>query len=391
VARVCTDEGSVGLGEIASSHCVARHRGGQVGRWAHGAPPWLCDRKKKGSQSVTETAVRVNVDFDAPGKQFGFLQIPRSTNRSAWANHVVPIVCIAHGPGPTALIMGGNHGDEYVGQIAALNLAASTRPEDVHGRIIIIPCLSMEASTQGSRLWPTGANFNRAFPGTADGAVHEQLADFLTRVLFPIADIVCDVHSGGNSLLFLPMSDMHLVADPAQRAAMLGGLLSWNTDYHLIYIDMAGSGLLPTEAERQGKIVVTTELGGGGHLTRGILELAERGMRNMLRHFGVLDGAVETRASLGLPEAVILRATDRRDYILAPETGIYETLVDPGDTVREDQAVGRLHFLERPDRPAEVVKAASDGVVCAVRAIASTQQGDCVAAIGRPCAIRDLL
>lgn len=340
---------------------------------------------------MTETAVQVSIDFDAPGKQFGSLQIPRSTNRSAWANQLVPIVCIAHGTGQTALIMGGNHGDEYVGQIAALNLAASTRPEDVHGRMIIIPCLSMEASAQATRLWPTGANFNRSFPGRADGEPHAQLADYLTRVLFPMADIVCDVHSGGNSLLFLPMSDMHLVADPTQRAAMLGGLLSWNTDYHLIYIDMAGSGLLPTEAERQGKIVVTTELGGGGHLTRRILELAERGLRNMLRHFGVLAGEIETRASLGLPEAIILRATDRRDYILAPESGIYETLVDPGDAVREGQPVGRLHFLERPDRPAEVVRAATDGVVCAIRAIASTQQGDCVAAIGHPCAIRDLM
>ena len=233
-------------------------------------------------------------------------------------------------------------------------------------------------------------NFNRSFPGKADGGVHEQLADFLTRVLFPLADVVCDLHSGGNSMLFYPMSHMHLVPDPAQRAAMLGGMLSWNTDYHLIYMDMAGTGLLPTEAERQGKIVVTTELGGGGHVTRRVLQLTEQGLRNMLRHFGLLSGEVVKRAALGLPEAVILRATDRRDYILAPESGLYETLVDPGDRVDAGQPVGRLHFLERPNRPAEEIMAATEGIVCAIRAIAGTQPGDCVATIGRPCTVQDL-
>ena len=356
------------------------------------ALPDRAEAQERGRDTVMyETAVQSTVDFEAPGKQFGALRIPQSTNRSAWANHLVPLVCMAQGTGPTVLVMGGNHGDEYEGQIAALNLAARTRPEEVNGRLIIIPCLSMEASVQGTRLWPDGVNFNRSFPGEACGGVPQQLADYLTHVLFPLSDIVCDMHSGGSSMLFYPMADMHLVPDPMQRAAMLGGLLAWNTDYNLIYVDMAGSGLLPSEAERQGKIVVTTELGGGGHLTRRILELTERGLRNVLRHFRVLDGEVETRASLGLPDAVILAATDGRDYILAPERGLYETLVDPGDPVRVGQPVGYLHFPERPDRPAEPVVAATAGIVCAIRAMAATHAGDCVATVGRPCTLEELL
>ncbi len=44
-------------------------------------------------------------------------------------------------------------------------------------------------------------------------------------------------------------------------------MLAWNSDFHFLYIDVAGHGLLPVEAESQGKIVVTTELGGGGHVS----------------------------------------------------------------------------------------------------------------------------
>ena len=47
---------------------------------------------------------------------------------------------------------------------------------------------------------------------------------------------------------------------------MLEGMLAWGSDYHFLYIDVNGSGLLPVEAEQQGKIVITTELGGGGRV-----------------------------------------------------------------------------------------------------------------------------
>lgn len=334
---------------------------------------------------MTDLPVTSTVDFDRPGKQVGRLQVPRSTNESGWSNLFLPAICIANGRGPTVLITGGVHGDEPEGQIAALNLAREVEPPDVRGRLIILPCLSPEASRAYTRLWPGGANLNRSFPGDPAGPPDRQIADYLTRRLFPISDVVCDIHSGGRSMFCLPWSEMHMVDDPRQRAATVEAMLAWGTDYHFIYINIAGGGLLVDEAERQGKITVGTELGGGGQVTAATHRLAERGLRNFLRHTGVLDGLVETRAALGLTEAVILRAVDADDYVLAPESGLFETLVGLGQTVDAAEVVGRLHFLERPDRPPLEVRAARAGVVCAVRAIAATQQGDCVVVTGQPC------
>ena len=70
-------------------------------------------------------------------------------------------------------------------------------------------------------------------------------------------------------------------------------MLAWNSDYHYLYVDIAGHGLLPVEAERQGKVVITTELGGGGVVTAAVHRLAERGLANVLRHAGILEGEVE--------------------------------------------------------------------------------------------------
>lgn len=337
-----------------------------------------------------DSPVICTVDYDRPGKQFGRLQIPRSTNEAGWSNLFLPLACIMNGLGPTVLVTGGVHGDEPEGQVAALKLARDTQPEDVRGRLIVLPCLSPEASRAYTRLWPSGANLNRSFPGSPSGSLDQVLADYLTRVLFPMSDTVCDIHSGGRSSLCLPWSEMHLVDDREQRRAMFDAMLAWNTGYHFIYINIAGGGLLVDEAERQGKVVIGTELGGGGHVTAGIHRLAERGLRNFLRHTGVLRGSAETRASLGLPEPLILRALETEDYLLAPEGGLFETLVEPGQTVERGQPVGRLHFLERPDRNPAEVTAMTSGIVCSVRAIATTQQGDCLTVIGQPCRREDL-
>ena len=125
---------------------------------------------------MNDSPVLATLDYDESGKRFGLLQRPRSTNESGWSNLFVPIVCIKNGDGPTALVLGGNHGDEPEGQVAALKLARETRTEDVNGRLLIIPCLSPDASRAFTRLWPSGANFNRSFPGSPSGTPDRQLA-----------------------------------------------------------------------------------------------------------------------------------------------------------------------------------------------------------------------
>lgn len=324
--------------------------------------------------------VECTIDLAAAGRQVGRLEIPKSTNRGGWAHQFIPIACIANGDGPTALVLGGNHGDEYEGQVAGLKLLRGLRPGQVTGRVIVIPCLSPEASRAGTRLWPNGVNFNRSFPGRPDGPAHEQLADFLSTVLFPLADYVIDIHSGGNTARFIPCSHMHVVDDPAQRKAMLDGMHAWNSDYHYLYIDIAGHGLLPVEAERQGKIVITTELGGGGAVTAEVHRLAESGLANVLRHAGILEGDVERRET----PAVILDGRDPRNYLFAPASGIFETLVDPTDSVAAGQLVGRIHSLEHPEREPEPILAPLDGVTAAVRAPSVTEQGDSVLVFGQP-------
>jgi predicted deacylase len=325
-----------------------------------------------------------SLDFSQPGKQQGFLQVPYSHNLGGWANVMIPTTIVARGAGPTVLILGGNHGDEYQGQIAGMKLARELSPEHVQGRIIIIPSLNFPAARAATRLSPLdGMNLNRAFPGNPEGSVTSQIAHYLTTVLFPMSDVVIDIHSGGRSMEFLPCAHMHLVPDLEQRRRMLAAMLAWNTDFAFLYADIAGSGLLPVEAENQGKTVVTTELGGGECIPASVHRIAHSGLRNVLIHLGVLLGQEQTRETLGLPPTILTQALHRDDYLLAPESGIFEVLVDLGASVRRGEPVGAIHHLERPDRAPEIIQAATDGYLVTMRAPCLTQQGDCVAVIAQ--------
>ncbi len=329
---------------------------------------------------MNDLAVGCTIDLAAPGKQIGRLQYPKISNTGGWAYSFVPIATIANGEGPTVLVSGGNHGDEYEGQVAALRLVQEIDPAQVSGRIVVVPVISSDASKANTRMWPSGANFNRSFPGRPDGPPNEQLADYFTRVLFPLSDVVIDMHSGGRTAWFLPCSHMHVLEDPAQRRAMLEGMQAWNSEIHFLYVDVNGSGLLPVEAEQQGKIVITTELGGGGRVPAPVHELAWSGLTNVLRHAGVLEGVVTVRE----PAATILDGRDQRNYAICEEDGIFEGLIEPGAAVAAGEPVARLWFPDRIDRPPSVLTAPLDGVLACIRSIPATEAGDAAFTLGQP-------
>ena len=86
--------------------------------------------------------VKSTIDFEQDGLQHGFLKLLHSHNESAYGSVMIPISMAKNGEGPTALLTGGNHGDEYEGPIALLDLAQTIEPRQVRGRVILVPVMN---------------------------------------------------------------------------------------------------------------------------------------------------------------------------------------------------------------------------------------------------------
>ncbi|MHA1153185.1 MAG: N-alpha-acetyl diaminobutyric acid deacetylase DoeB, partial [Alphaproteobacteria bacterium] len=101
---------------------------------------------------------------------------------------MIPVAVIKNGEGPTALLTGANHGDEYEGPVALLDLARNLDPGELRGRVIVVPMMNYPAFRAGRRTSPIDqGNLNRAFPGRPDGTVTEKIADYFQRRLLPLA------------------------------------------------------------------------------------------------------------------------------------------------------------------------------------------------------------
>src|SRR5258707_3247332 len=121
----------------------------------------------------------------------------------------IPIGAVAKGSGPACLLVGGNHGHEYEGQVALGKLIRALDPAEIQGRIIILPSANFPAAMAGSRTSPIDqGNLNRSFPGDPDGGPTAQIAYYIETELLPRCDFVLDIHSGGSSLTYLPSTLM---------------------------------------------------------------------------------------------------------------------------------------------------------------------------------------
>jgi ectoine utilization protein EutE len=313
------------------------------------------------------------IDLAAPGVRHGHLRLPYSRDDSAWGSVMIPITVVAGGEGPTALVTGGNHGDEYEGPAALFDLAQRLTPEEVSGRVIIVPAMNYPAFAAGTRTSPIDrGNLNRSFPGRPDGTVTEKIADYFTRHLVPLADIVLDFHSGGRTLDFVPYAAAHELPDKAQEARCFAAVAAFGAPYSMRMREIDAVGMYDTTVEEMGKVFVTTELGGGGTASARTIAIARRGVANVLRHAGILAGQPEPAASrfLDMPSDDC--------FVFAEEAGLVAFARDLGDEVAEGEVIALIHPIARTGLAPLAMRAKHGGILAARHFPGLVKPGDCL-------------
>jgi len=325
---------------------------------------------------VTETLITSEVDFDAGGKQTGYLRVPHSVHRSAYGWLPVPITVIRNGDGPTLVAMAGNHGDEYEGQIALSKLASALTHGQLRGRLILLPMLNFPAAEAGLRTSSVdNGNLNRLFPGDPKGSPTEMIAHYVEEVIMPMADYAIDLHSGGSSL-FYPATLLRGLGNSPDEAAALKRMQD-ALDLPYAWVFTSGGGPNSTArtamgaANRKGVVNVMAELGGAGVVTPDILKQTERGLRRLLHTLGMLPEYTPDAAQ-GTRELHV------RGAVYAYGDGVFEPLKAIGDDVTAGETVGLIHHPGTPLQTPDDITSPYAGLVLCQRAMAPVRRGDAV-------------
>lgn len=328
------------------------------------------------SDDTLISAVTSSIDLDAEGKQHGHISFPYSQNDSAWGSVRLPICVIANGSGPTVTLLAGSHGDEYEGPIALLNLARQLQASEISGRLILIPCLNAPAVAAATRLSPLdNLNMNREFPGKRRGTPTQMIADYITTEVISRSDIVLDIHSGGKSLDFTPFAAVHFLDDREQQKKAEEIMIAFGAPNSLRMRELDNRGMLDTLVESQGRIFVTTELGGGGGATRQSIQLASVGCRNVLAHSGLLNEEVTLCATR------MLEIPEENSFIVAESQGLLEMCTDLGEPVYQGSVFARVLDPMNSGQDAHEYVARRDGILLAKHFPGMIRQGDCLAVI----------
>lgn len=246
---------------------------------------------------MTKPSSRISseIPFDQEGKHLGFLRLPHSIHRSAYGWIPIPVASIKNGKGPTVLLMAGNHGDEYEGQIGLSTLLRMLDVKDVQGQIIFLPSANFPAAAAGMRTSPIDeGNLNRLFPGDPNGTVTQQMAWYIENVLLAQVDYVFDLHSGGSSLMYIPSAGCRRSDDPKRMDQALEIVRLFGAPAAYVLDSQSSDACtLAAAAARQNVIHYGAELGGGGTLSPQALRVTIDGIRRVLKHLGVLSQAIK--------------------------------------------------------------------------------------------------
>jgi hypothetical protein len=330
------------------------------------------------------TGAYSDISWTENGKQIGFFSFPYSIDRSPYYQIKVPVCRIRNGEGPSLLLMAGNHGDEYEGELTLLKAIRAIEASDITGSLTILPAANLPAVMAAKRCSPfDGGNLNRAFPGDPYGQPTWRIAHFIEHEIFPRHEIVLDLHSGGTSMDHLVCSLVERLGDAARFARALELMKSMRLPYGMIADNGPDSPTSMAAALRAGCIGLSGEFGGGATVTRETMALTARAVDNLLQAAGITRAPILWTGADRGPETVVLATGGQSLFVYAEREGWFEPAVDIGDTVEAGQVAGWMHDLEAPLAEPEALTFAEGGIVLSRRLHTHSRSGDCLVNLAR--------
>jgi predicted deacylase len=271
-----------------------------------------------------------------PGhKTFGYvevLELPVSMMR-------LPVWIINSGtPGPRVLVTAGMHGTEYVGIEAATRLARQTNPADIRGTLVVFPVANVLGFEAADVLAVPvdGLNLNRVFPGDPKGSPSLKLAHFLFETARRTADAAIDLHGGDSAQSLHPFAVTYETGEAAvdQRSMEMARLFDMPFIWAMGPRTQTHPGMMISELNKCGIPAAIGESGDLGTCREEDVQLHLRGIRNILKYLGSVEGAPE-QTLLSPPEVF------RNDFRVAAQTGgVFDARVPIGARVAAGDVLG---------------------------------------------------
>jgi uncharacterized protein len=274
-------------------------------------------------------------------------------------------------PGPTLCLTAGVHATEYAPIEAVLRLVTQMRVTDLHGAIVAVPIVSMHmfASRCGFVSPIDGLNLNKIAPG-GDGSVSEVLVRVLLDDVIAHCQYHVDLHAGDQGEMLMafagyPMTGYEELDRQGEALARLfsPGLISLSREGSTIPPFL---GSIVHSATRKGVVSILAESGGNGTLDEADVQVHVRGITNIMRYIGMIEGVPVA------PQSQV-KATGRA-ITRASRSGLLRLYASIGETIADGQVVAEI--CDVFGRTVEEVRVERGGLAGLVWAHKAVNSGD---------------
>lgn len=240
--------------------------------------------------------------------------------------------------GITLVITAGIHSGEYPGVAAATRIAKQIDPGNIKGRLICIHNVNTSGFWgKSSDLVPEdGSNLNANYPGKADGTVGERIADYFVKEVFPHADFLVDLHSGGQMepltpCLFFPDKAVENVREVSLAAAKA-------TNIPYLIASSATTGEYSYAAMSMNIPALLLERGHSNYCHEQWIEDYCTDIYLLMEHFGMIK---ECEKRNPLKKTIF----NRTIYLTSEESGMWYPNIRENETVKKGELLGHMEDI----------------------------------------------
>ncbi|MBI4194102.1 MAG: succinylglutamate desuccinylase/aspartoacylase family protein [Betaproteobacteria bacterium] len=205
-------------------------------------------------------------------------------------------VITGRSPGPTFGIITNTHGDEFLATIAIRQFVNALDMTTLKGRIALVSVANPMATAHFGRQTPEQhgrTDLHEVYPGNARGNTTQMIAAAITENVLHHVDALIDFHSGGSGGRLQARVDYNSKTPDELKRGNLALARAFGAPFvHENEFPGAAAHYL----NGRGIPAVNPEVGGSylgpGH-TRYYTGMMADGLSGMMRHLGMLDGAVK--------------------------------------------------------------------------------------------------
>lgn len=285
----------------------------------------------------------------------------------------VPIVLISgKQPGKTFYLQAISDGNELNGIAVVHKILRTITPSELRGNLIVVPIVNVHAFHAKQAYSPVDSvKMNRCFPGRAEGTSSQRIAYHLFQKAIQHADYCIDLHQGGVQ----PMIDEVRVR-VGEKHQLHTACLELARIFGIGYIlDQKGpKGQLAQAAPDIGIPTIDPELGGTHGWDNKSIKKGIRGIQNVLKHYGFIEGKPDIPAQQTVVNRFVTVLSDKGGFVYY-KVKLYEHL-NVGDPIAEIRDVyGNV---------CEVVNSPEEGIFWSHPVYPMVASGGIIGKIGTP-------